>query len=83
MRNFLINNFLLLIGLIFQFHDFLVLIKLNLKVTINYMYQVSHDLESISLTKKSRKFDIKNLENNMYFRKRSYLKILRLIVEEE
>ena len=51
-RNFLINNFLLLIGLIFQFHDFLVLIKLNLKVTINYMYQVSHYLESISLTKK-------------------------------
>ena len=50
--NFLINNFLLLIGLIFQFHDFLVLIKLILKVTINYMYQVSHDLEAISLTKK-------------------------------
>ena len=47
------------------------------------MYQVSDDLESIFLTKKSRKFDIKNLENNMYFRKRSYLKILRLIVEKE
>ena len=83
MRNFLINNFLLLLGWIFQFHDFLVLIKLILKVTINYMYQVSHDLEYIYLTKKSRKFDIKNLENNMYFRKRSCLKILRLIVEKE
>ena len=60
MRNFLINNFLLLIGLIFQFHDFLVLIKLNLKVTINYMYQVSHDLESRNLTKNKIK-----LENNV------------------